>query len=126
MSAFGKRPGLNSSRPAFGVARPMSGATGSAGGQNRNSDPFGDILAPKGGEQFPAIDSLDLNPGQQANTQSDAMMRLAERASNSGEIEAAAEGFEASVHRIKEQVLPRLLERVDPEAAASLNKEIKS
>ncbi|WP_397593485.1 CpaF family protein [Sphingorhabdus sp.] len=123
MSAFGKRPGLNSSRPAFGVARPMSGATGSAGGQNRNSDPFGDILAPKGGEQFPAIDSLDLNPGQQANIQSDAMMRLAERASNSGETEAAAEGFEASVHRIKEQVLPRLLERVDPEAAASLNKE---
>ncbi|CAN1498916.1 CpaF Flp pilus assembly protein, ATPase CpaF [Sphingomonadaceae bacterium] len=123
MSAFGKRPGLNGSRPAFGVARPMSGATGSAGGQNRNSDPFADISAPKGGEQFPAIDSLDLNPGQQANPQSDAMMRLAERASNSGETESAAEGFEASVHRIKEQVLPRLLERVDPEAAASLNKE---
>ena len=33
------------------------------------------------------------------------------------------EGFEASVHRIKEQVLPRLLERVDPEAAATLNKD---
>ena len=34
-----------------------------------------------------------------------------------------AEGFEASVHRIKEQVLPRLLERVDPEAAATLGKD---
>ena len=33
-----------------------------------------------------------------------------------------AEGFEASVHKIKEQVLPRLLERVDPEAAATLDK----
>src|SRR3546814_3696904 len=33
------------------------------------------------------------------------------------------EGFEASIHRIKEQVLPRLLERVDPEAAATLNKD---
>ena len=33
------------------------------------------------------------------------------------------EGFGASVHKIKEQVLPRLLERVDPEAAATLNKE---
>ena len=33
------------------------------------------------------------------------------------------EGFEASVHRIKEQVLPRLLERVDPEAAATLGKD---
>ena len=34
-----------------------------------------------------------------------------------------AEGFEASVHSIKEQVLPRLLERVDPEAAATLSKD---
>jgi pilus assembly protein CpaF len=34
-----------------------------------------------------------------------------------------AEGFEASVHKIKEQVLPRLLERIDPEAAATLNKD---
>ena len=34
-----------------------------------------------------------------------------------------AEGFEASVHGIKEQVLPRLLERVDPEAAATLTKD---
>ena len=33
------------------------------------------------------------------------------------------EGFEAAVHRIKEQVLPRLLERVDPEAAATLGKD---
>src|SRR3546814_11133679 len=33
------------------------------------------------------------------------------------------EGFEASVHKIKEQVLPRLLERVDPEAAATLTKD---
>src|SRR3546814_16579415 len=32
-------------------------------------------------------------------------------------------GFEASVHKIKEQVLPRLLERVDPEAAATLSKD---
>jgi pilus assembly protein CpaF len=31
--------------------------------------------------------------------------------------------FEASVHKIKEQVLPRLLERVDPEAAATLTKD---
>ncbi|KTT71438.1 CpaF family protein, partial [Sphingomonas sanguinis] len=36
---------------------------------------------------------------------------------------AFGEGFEASIHRIKEQVLPRLLERVDPEAAATLGKD---
>ena len=106
MTAFGKRPGLNSSRPAFGVARPMSGGPGSAGTPQRGSDPFADPTAPKGGEQFPSIDSLDLNPGQSPNPQSDAMMRLAERASSSGEAETVAEGFEASVHRIKEQVLP--------------------
>ena len=39
------------------------------------------------------------------------------------ELGATGEGFENSVHKIKEQVLPRLLERVDPEAAASLNKD---
>jgi pilus assembly protein CpaF len=49
---------------------------------------------------------------------SDAMTRLADRQAASGEAGSLkAEGFEASVHKIKEQVLPRLLERVDPEAA---------
>lgn len=54
----------------------------------------------------------------------DAMTRLAERQAASGDAGASRmEGFEASIHRIKEQVLPRLLERVDPEAAATLNKD---
>ena len=52
------------------------------------------------------------------------MDRLTARQNASGEAASSkAEGFEASVHRIKEQVLPRLLERVDPEAAATLNKD---
>jgi hypothetical protein len=38
-------------------------------------------------------------------------------------VDEGPQGFEASVHKIKEQVLPRLLERMNPEAAASLNKE---
>ena len=38
-------------------------------------------------------------------------------------LDLKGEGFEASVHKIKEQVLPRLLERVDPEAAATLSKD---
>jgi len=55
---------------------------------------------------------------------SDAMARLSERQAASGEAGSLkAEGFEASVHKIKEQVLPRLLERVDPEAAATLTKD---
>jgi len=51
------------------------------------------------------------------------MSRLSDRANNTAPIDDGPQGFEASVHKIKEQVLPRLLERVDPEAAASLDKE---
>jgi len=52
------------------------------------------------------------------------MDRLNNRQNGSGEqASSKQEGFEASVHRIKEQVLPRLLERVDPEAAATLSKD---
>jgi len=51
------------------------------------------------------------------------MSRLADRANAVNEANNEPTGFEASVHKIKEQVLPRLLERVDPEAAATLTKE---
>src|SRR6478672_9062778 len=104
MSAFGKRGG---GRPSFGVARPMKGGTaGSA----------------EGGDQFPPIEeqapaSAPVEPGG-------AMDRLNNRMNASADSGSSrAEGFEASVHRIKEQVLPRLLERVDPEAAATLTKD---
>jgi pilus assembly protein CpaF len=53
----------------------------------------------------------------------DAMSRLNDRQTAEMEVAPKAEGFEASVHKIKEQVLPRLLERIDPEAAATLNKD---
>jgi pilus assembly protein CpaF len=82
------------------------------------------------GEQFPPLDALalalesdDLTPGVPP-AQMDAMARLAARQESSGEAGSSrVEGFEASIHRIKEQVLPRLLERVDPEAAATLGKD---
>ena len=50
------------------------------------------------------------------------MTRLADRANAVHETQEQG-GFEASIHKIKEQVLPRLLERVDPEAAATLSKD---
>jgi hypothetical protein len=54
----------------------------------------------------------------------DAMQRLSDRQNASGEAgNSLVEGFEQSIHKIKEQVLPRLLERVDPEAAATLDKD---
>ena len=70
----------------------------------------------EGGAQFPPVEAL---PDQIAVPTSDAMERLANRVAASGEAGSLkAEGFEASVHKIKEQVLPRLLERIDPEAAS--------
>ena len=123
MSAFGRRNGMGGGgpgRPAFGVAKPMQG-----GSAARPSDT-------DGGQQFPSVDSVPLpgaanapeQPMMPAAGTADAMTRLAERQAASGDAGASRmEGFEASIHKIKEQVLPRLLERVDPEAAATLNKD---
>jgi pilus assembly protein CpaF len=87
--------------------------------------PAGDA---SGGDQFPPIDAVDFGSGVEENlsagTSGDAMARLADRMAASAEAPVSRnEGFEASIHRIKEQVLPRLLERVDPEAAATLSKD---
>ena len=123
MSAFGRRNGMNgggaSGRPSFGSAKPMKGPA---------------IVPPGGdtGSQFPPIESVplpmdDLSGGMEASLsveRNDAMARLADRQAQSGDQPSSRnEGFEASIHRIKEQVLPRLLERVDPEAAATLSKD---
>ena len=122
MSAFGRRNGSapapisGGNRPAFGVARPMQGG----GGATRAPDE-----ALGGGQQFPPVTSVPL-PGAQTSEAAapmDAMARLSERENALETTQPKAEGFEASVHKIKEQVLPRLLERIDPEAAATLNKD---
>ena len=117
MSAFGKRPGASggaASRPAFGVARPMQG-----GGRPADE-------TPSGGTQFPQIDAASLPGASTAppteDRSGDAMARLDSRSAPLVE-SGKPEGFETSVHKIKEQVLPRLLERIDPEAAATLNKD---
>ncbi len=115
MSAFGKRPipsGGNAQRGSFGVARPMKSSVPLPGG---------------GGDQFPPLDAVEL-PGADDEgllaSGSDAMGRLdARQAGPSESGSSRQEGFEASIHKIKEQVLPRLLERVDPEAAATLSKD---
>ena len=110
MSAFGRKNGVGGmaagARPSFGVARPMKGGPAKP-----------EAFTP-GGDQFPPLpDSSNGSP-----TKADAMTRLADRANNVHE-QVEVGGFEASVHKIKEQVLPRLLERVDPEAASTLTKE---
>ena len=123
MSAFGRRGGAGQgARPQFGVARPMKGG----GDPSRASQQS----VPLGGEQFPPLPGEDtgaqLPPmamGGSNNQRNDAMTRLQDRVNGVVENQHIAEGFEASVHKIKEQVLPRLLERVDPEAAATLSKD---
>lgn len=101
-------------RPQFGVARPMKGG----------------IEAPKaplpGGDQFPPLPGETPEAGGFESgpaLKADAMTRLQDRVNGIVDNQYHAEGFEASVHKIKEQVLPRLLERVDPEAAATLSKD---
>ena len=101
-------------RPHFGVARPMKG------GVEAIKAPL-----PSPSEPFPPLpDELADPVGFDAGAvKADAMTRLQDRVNGVVENKYQAEGFEASVHKIKEQVLPRLLERVDPEAAATLSKE---
>lgn len=111
MNAFGKRGGMSGGgRPSFGVARPMKGGGGAAPAP----EPFPIAESPAPPPEAPASDGLGMG----------AMDRLNHRQNQSGDAASSkSEGFEASVHRIKEQVLPRLLERVDPEAAATLGKD---
>ena len=119
MSAFGRKNGpsgmASGARPSFGVARPMKG----------DSKPAKPDVPPPGGEQFPPLPGEEeaAAPSSARPNKSDAMTRLTDRANAVMEGTAEIGGFEASVHKIKEQVLPRLLERVDPEAAATLSKE---
>ncbi|RDE06706.1 CpaF family protein [Sphingomonas aracearum] len=116
MSAFGRRSGTTGpgSRPAFGVARPMQGAPA------RPDDV-------PGGDQFPAVPTDPVGetvPLPMPGANADALQRLSDRQNASGDAaNSRTEGFESSIHKIKEQVLPRLLERVDPEAAATLDKD---
>ncbi len=85
MSAFGKRNdiGTGSSRPNFGVAKPMKGSAGSA------------QATPEGGEQFPPLDEFAPTPDPSSLDPSipvgGAMDRLNHRQNQSGEATAAAE-----------------------------------
>src|SRR3546814_7146882 len=73
-----------------------------------------------GGAQFPAIDPApaEAPPPIPSNLtpEEEAMEWLNQRSTAEMAEPEKAQGFEASVHKLKDQVLPRLLERVDPEA----------
>lgn len=117
MTAFGRKPlaanpGLGGMRPAFGQARPL---------QNMPSGKAEDQApAPGGGSDGPQAGGEAASPNSIGN----ALARLAQRQDAAAAPSVSkADNFEAGIHKIKEQVLPRLLERIDTEAAASLSKE---
>jgi pilus assembly protein CpaF len=124
MSAFGRRNGIGGmgqgARPAFGVAKPLK--SGASADKPSAQVPGAAPLPGGGGDQFPPIPGGEPSSGPQ-NLREDAMSRLADRANAVHENQSEQNSFEASIHKIKEQVLPRLLERVDPEAAATLTKD---
>jgi len=116
MAAFGRKSGVDGvaapARAMFGLAEPMRG-------DNRPGVPM-----PARGDKFPiAGEEAVIARPNAIDGHANAMARLDDRASAPVAAAQGLQGFEASVHRIKEQVLPRLLERVDPEAAATLSKE---
>lgn len=124
MSAFGRKGGAGQ-KPSFGVARPMKSNPTQESLSDSRDEPEEEEA--QGGEQFPPIDSLDIesydDDGTAIPSSPNAMDKLNERSNAIAEALEEATGFEASVHKIKEQVLPRLLERVDPEAASTLTKD---
>ena len=116
MAAFGRKNGPDGAaapaRASFGTAVPMRGGSARPAPPPPSASP---VPTPAG------VDALaERTPGSGGE---DAMARLASRAAAVHQAAAGPQGFEVSVHKIKEQVLPRLLERVDPEAAATLSKE---
>eukprot|EP00913_Durusdinium_trenchii_P015350 g14411.t1 len=129
MSAFGKKTGPGGmkpgARPSFGVARPMkSGEKADAEGSDESGGEQFPPLPNGGGSAEPAPAAPTPTPTTSTgNPNDDAMARLSERMNATHAADSEVGGFEASIHKIKEQVLPRLLERVDPEAAATLSKD---
>jgi len=110
MNAFGRKNGLGG-KSSFGVARPMHGPSVAS------LEP-----SPVGGDPL-SVGNVVSTATSELDRHANALGRLNDRMNAEHAHVDQSQGFEASVHRIKEQVLPRLLERVDPEAAATLTKD---
>jgi len=136
MSAFGRKNGPGG-KASFGVARPMHapfGSTTPGQGAPESAPAPADPQQLSNASQFPPVTPEAVaGPGPSAApalpaasnsaNNAEAMQRLSDRMNSEHIAADHSQGFEASVHKIKEQVLPRLLERVDPEAAATLSKD---
>ena len=125
MTAFGRKSGPGPApgmRPAFGLARsPGLAARPHPAPAAPGPEAYRPAALPEGLE--PGAPGALQEDGPQPATRANAMSRLEDRANAIAEASADNGGFEASLHKIKEQVLPRLLERVDPEAASTLGRD---
>jgi len=120
MNAFGRKNGPGAIRPAFGVAKPMHVLTPQTGGAAAQTESYAQPAEPAPLDA--QDDSVLAEPSLQQSPHAEALARLQDRM-NTDHTQDSGQGFDTSIHKIKEQVLPRLLERVDPEAAATLTKE---
>src|SRR3546814_17205516 len=118
MSAFGRKLGQASARAGFGTARPAGNAPAGADEASFSPEPV-------------AVDNNMTEvaplPGQMSEPAphlSHAMARLAEREAASGDAGVSQHaGFAASAHRITDQELTRLLDRLDTEGEATRSSE---
>jgi pilus assembly protein CpaF len=120
MAGFGRRPGIGT-----GLAQARGGGFGRSGMPERGPESESPGMVPVEPNAAPANDSQAAPAPAAPTGPDDPMARLAERTNNNAESfgQKSGDGYENGIHRIKEQVLPRLLERIDPEAAAQLNRE---
>ncbi|MEO0500091.1 MAG: CpaF family protein, partial [Pseudomonadota bacterium] len=124
MSAFGRKSGSigagigTARKGGFGQARPMQGGAGAARA-SKSADPEPEIA-----EASPDAEPLTPEPHVMMDRAAEAMNALEARGKLVSDSAVSEQGgFEASIYKIKEQVMPRLLERIDPEAAAALSKD---
>ena len=122
MSSFGRRTGsigagIGARRPMFGAA-PGNAALDVADQHAALNDD--DSVMAQSAAVPPTPEPVTDLPGDSTR---DALNRLEQRGrSSAGSLESRQGDLEMTISRIKDQVMPRLLERIDPEAAAQLNK----
>ncbi|MBZ6377055.1 flagellar protein FlaI [Pacificimonas flava] len=116
MSSFGRKGGgLAPRRAQFGAARTQTTPEPAVTEVEQPAT----TPPPSPGPTSP--EPLTELPGDTTN---DALTRLDERGRAPDESAGSKEtDDESAIFKIKEQVMPRLLERIDPEAAAALNRE---
>jgi pilus assembly protein CpaF len=129
-----------------GFGRRSTGGIGAGLAQTRATPPHIPSLRP-GASSYAAVAELDVDPSQlenaiaaitptppdvpdepvaatpPASAMSTAIEKLDARDAAASAQKPSGDSFDGGIHKVKEQVLPRLLERIDAEAAAQLGRD---